>query len=420
MQARTAPQQSQPPQKLDTPPSPASPLPPPPLPARVSFAAFAAVEKQRENVFQADKEVEAVPVASLAAEMAQARKEEGLGDFTGETQQTPTPLTPQDRSATQLAPSTSSSSSSSSSSQSFHPTRQPPAARRPREEEKEDEESEEEEQRATASSVPLRSEVPKSSSPAAATQSPSPRAPLYAEERKDRPPSISLQQQKDGRDHFSTALPSPPSSPSPLSASSPVPASVSSSSAVFPSIFEKHDFALPSLSESSFSSSLDDKTLAWRLQQEEYDAAAAFYPRNLHTMLAELTFQPAYVRLAMSVSLVVNVLLPLLLLPDMDAVVTLGCNLLALCSLLLLYKQYAFTPQILYSCALLLPSLLLLLDTHVRQASAADIASLLLACIDKPRLLLDRVVLHYCWAWLSTAVQTVCLVGGTLLAVRGS
>ena len=368
--------------------------------------------KKSAHVFQADKTVESVhakPSAvfdvaaapppsspsqqpgkakavrgpqSLAEELAQARKEEGLTDFAGESQQTPALLrTSRKRTTRHIAVKAIPRA----------PTQPPPAAAAPvAAEEKEQEEE-----------APAR----------------------FYEERKERPFPSFAALKEDTRDLFSTALPSPP--PSPVLSSSAASQPLSTSHA-FPPIFERHESALLSLSDlpssssssSPFSSTLDDdKSLAWRLQQEEYDAAS-MAPRDLHTFLADLTYQPRWLRLTLSVFLVINVLLPVLFLPRSEALVTLACSLLMLGSAYMLYRVYGFTAYAMYSTALLLPSVLYLLDVHAMNTSLEDVSALVESCWEHPWLLLDPVVLRYVWLWATLAVQSVCLVGGMRLALK--
>ena len=224
----------------------------------------------------------------------------------------------------------------------------------------------------------------------------------YREESKDAP-----QSNEDNRSLFSTALPSP---------LSPIERKEA------PWEWDKHDSALSFDRGGGFShppsypSDADDKALAWQLQQEEYDAAAA--ARSIHTFLADMSYQPGWLRLSLAVCLVINVLLPLVFVPKAPALVTLVCQVLQLCFAYWLYRVYDFTPHLLYSCALLLPSLLYLIDAHVLQTGWTDVATLGTALAKRPSLLLDSVVQLYLWQWMSVAVQAVELIGGMWLALK--
>ena len=353
----------------------------------------AAAEKAGTVSPSAANKTRPVQVESLSDELAQARKEEGLSEFTGEHAVTPAPLQPpQQLPATNPATATPATTMYSaeiavdraSQSQSIERKVKPSSKRgrvevraiRPRATEGAEEQRGVEEER---------KEAPAS----------------YVEETKDAP------YDEDNRSLFSTALPSP---------LSPVERKES------PSDWDKHDSALSFDSTSfshtpqSYASDVDDKALAWQLQQEEYDHAAA--SRSIHTFLADMSYQPGWMRLSLAVCLVINVLLPLLFVPHGTAMVTLVCQVLQLGFAYWLYRVYNFTPHLLYSCALILPSLLYMVDAHLLQTGWSDVTMLGAALVRRPSLLLDSVVQLYIWQWMSAAVQAVELIGGMWLALK--
>ena len=388
--------------KPPTPPSPPD-HPPPLLPSSAEQAnpfqaekLSAAVQPEKANELSDGRAAAVVPPVqkvaavarpqSLAEELAQARKEEGgETEFAGETQQTPAPLRtrkPSKRIAVKAIPLAP-------------PPRPPTSAAVSAEEEKEQE-------------------------PPAAPQHRPPLSLSSHEDETKEGKSSFWALKEDTRDLFSasSASPSLPPSPSPSSKRrSPT------STSAFPPIFERHEAALlpssdlPPSELSSFGASLDDKSLAWQLQQEEYEAAS-MAPRHLRAFLADLAYQPAWLRLSLSAFLVINVLLALLFLPRLDALVTLTCGLLTLASGYALYRVYDFTPYLFYSTALLLPSLIHLVDVHVLHTSVEDLSTLFSSFCSHPSLLLDPVVWVYAWRWATTLLQTYCLVGGMWLALK--
>ena len=342
-----------------------------------------------------------VAVESLSQELAQARKEAGLSEFTGEHPITPAPLQPTAQSAARI-PTAAITASCTSQRDAIEP-----ALSTPETEASPLQQAGKRKSSSRASKIPVRASRPTASERVVARRG-------SLEERKEEPASHAEEakhaplDEEDNRSLFSTALPSP-LSPSERKES--------------PLEWERHDSALsferasftpPSLSYSS--SDADDNELAWRLQQEEFEAAAA--SRSIHTFLSELSYQPAWLRLSLSVCLVINVLLPLLFVPNPAALVTLSCQALQLGFAYWLYRVYDFTPHLFYSTALLLPSLLFLVDAHVLRTGWGDVALLGAALLRRPTVLLDGVVLRYLWQWASVAVQAVELAGGMWLALK--
>ena len=355
------------------------------------------------------------PVESVSDELAQARKEEGWNDFTGEHPITPAPLQPPPPPAASTTSSTTAPSTpplSAGTAEVVQPT-QPMHGAATNKLEQQSHQQAKPSNRKGKVTVTVKSSRPKPTAAAdKARRAMEQRA--AEEERKEAPPTSYIEETKearqpeeDNRSLFSTALPSP---------LSPIERKES------PLQWDEHDSALSfegtgvSAPPSSYTSDIDDKALAWQLQQEEYDAAVA--SRSIHTFLADLSYQPGWLRLSLAVCLVINVLLPLAFLPNSTAAVTLVCQALQLGFAYWLYRVYDFTPHLLYSTALILPSLLYIVDAHLLQTGWDDVALLGTAVKRRPLLLLDGVVQLYIWQWLSVAVQAVELIGGMWLALK--
>ena len=345
-----------------------------------------------------------VRAESLSEELAQARKEEGLSEFAGEHPITPAPLQPTPHSTTSSPTSTMASTTTAVPTTEAGQPAQPThvaEAMQPQQWE-----------RKVKPNNRKRKGVVKDVRLKVTDETEGQRG--REEERKETPVSYREEMKdvshpdEDNRSLFSTALPSP---------LSPVESKES------PLEWDKHDSALSfdstsfSRTQPTYSSDVDDdKALAWQLQQEEYDAAAA--ARSIHTFLADMSYQPAWLRLSLAVCLVINVLLPLVFIPNTTAMVTLVCQVLQLGFAHWLYRVYDFTPHLFYSCALLLPSLLYMVDAHVLQTGWSDVLLLGGAVVRRPSLLLDGVVQLYIWQWMSAAVQAVELIGGMWLALK--
>ena len=346
-----------------------------------------------------------IPVESLSEESAQARKEEGLTEFTGEHPITPAPLQPTTL-LTTTAPAHSATSTTSTPSvstaagaaQLIQPMHNTETSQSQVEKRKSSSRSSRVAVRAIRPEATERIEEQRGEQEEERKEAPS----SYSEELKDVP-----QADEDNRSLFSTALPSPLSP-------------IESKESLLE--WDKHDSAL-SFDAASFNppsqpypSDEEDGALAWRLQQEEIEAAAA--SRTIHTFLAEWSYQPGWLRLSLAVCLVINVLLPLCFAHHLTAMVTLVCQVLQFGFAYWLYRVYDFTPHVFYSCALMLPSLLCLMDMHVMNTSWSDVELLGSALRRRPLLLLDGVVQLYVWQWVSVAVQAVELIGGMWLALK--